>query len=188
MKTLIIHLDFPGTEFLSEVYSGLKECTVLRKDVPRHNVVKLIEANDRVILMGHGDHNGLYGVNRGKFNDLIIDESFVELLKEKKQLICIWCYASDFVRKHDLDCFCSGMFVSDSQEAVLFQLDSFENINSAELYERVEDSNYTFSRILAKALDNSLDDMYTKVVEGYSEIAKTNNIAKYNHERLHRNG
>jgi hypothetical protein len=43
---------------------------------------------------------------------LILDDGDAELLKNRPNLIGIWCYASSYAAKHNLKGFFSGMFIS----------------------------------------------------------------------------
>ena len=56
-------------------------------------LLKLIRSHDLIIMMGHGTDKGLLG-----FDKYVIDSSLIDELR-KKICICIWCYASDFVKK-----------------------------------------------------------------------------------------
>ena len=72
----------------------------------------------------HGSPDGLYGYGLGckDFdNDYAVDEDNKDSIKAKN-LICIWCYAADFGKLQNLKGFFSGMFISNSIEALLFEI------------------------------------------------------------------
>ena len=103
MKNLIIHPKDPTTCFLSRIYVPLKNKTVINGGVSKSELRKQILIHDRVIILGHGSPNGLLAV--GQFPNagfLIIDDSIVEVLKEKTENIFIWCNADQFVQRHGL--------------------------------------------------------------------------------------
>lgn len=125
--------------------------------------------------MGHGSPMGLFGVN---FNcGYIIDELAVELLRKKENYF-IWCYASDFVKKHNLNGFSTGMFISETYEAT--------GCGVAASRTDVINSNMVFASLMGKHIMKEQTETYKIVSETYDTYAKhsNNNVAKYNHERL----
>jgi hypothetical protein len=59
MKNLIIHPEEPTTRFLSPIYAPLKNKTVINGGVTKNELRKIIENNDRVIMLVHGSPLGL---------------------------------------------------------------------------------------------------------------------------------
>ena len=85
MTNLIIHPKDHTTSFISQIYSPLKNKTVIDGGVTQSELRKLIEIHNRIIMLGHGCPYGLLSV--GQFPGAgfyIVDESMVELLKSKK--------------------------------------------------------------------------------------------------------
>ena len=99
MSTLIIHPEDSTTTFLTPIYSGIKEKTVITGGVTKNELIREIEAHDRIMMMGHGSPSGLLSMRKFKnhFGLYIIDEEMVPLLSGKKDSIFIWCYADRFV-------------------------------------------------------------------------------------------
>ena len=124
---LIVHPKEPTTQFLSHIYAPLQNKTVIDGGVTKSELRELIEIHDRVIMLGHGSPNGLMSV--GQFPGAgfhIVDESMVELLKNKTNNINIWCHADQFVQKHGLSGLCSGMFVSEIEEEICYGFDDID--------------------------------------------------------------
>jgi len=178
MKTLIIHPEDSSTDFLKTIYEDIEDKTVIDGGITKDEVKALIENHDRVMMMGHGGPSGLFGCKKFKGNDwLIIDRTMVESLREKDNSVFIWCHASDFVDKHELMGFYSGMFISETIEAMVC------GVNHV-LQWMVDESNNEFCNILAESLDDSQEDMFDHVVTEYGKLAEVNPVAHYNHERL----
>jgi len=174
MKTLIIHPQDASTDFLKPIYSNIKGKTVLTEGT-RKKVIKEIERHDRIMMMGHGSPSGLFSI--GRFDSAYtIDESLVELLKEK-ECVFIWCNADKFVERHDLKGLYSGMFVSEISEA-----------NYCGFYtdqETVNESNNSFALWLGEAINNPLAEAYGSLLPKYQALAKANKVAAYNQQRLY---
>ena len=179
MKTLVIHPDDRSTDFLCPIYEPVKNKTVITGNITKDQLRKHILDHDRVICCGHGSPTGLFSVGRflGAY-PYIVDDSMAENLRHK---ICIyiWCNADQFVQRHCLYGFYTGMFISEVSEALYY---NFWNLDDLE--HLIEESNHEFSSIVAKHLDQGLFNMYQYVVADYSRIGKTNPIAQFNLERL----
>lgn len=50
---------------------------------------------------------------------IVIGDADAELLKDRPNLVGIWCYASSYAYKHGLKGFFSGMFISELPEAIV---------------------------------------------------------------------
>ncbi len=127
-------------------------------------------------MLGHGSPNGLFSVGQfGGSNGYIVDFKTAELLRDK-QNIYIWCHANQFVEKHNLKGFYSGMFVSEVGEALMYSLKGDKRL--------IEESNNTFSFMLGSVINKPMNEMYDEIKSQYGWLASRNEIAKYNHERL----
>jgi len=118
MKTLIVHPEDETTRFLNGIYATLTSKTVIKGGITKAELQKHIDTHDRVIMLGHGSPMGLLSVN--KFTDCnayIIDNLMVESLRKKTNNIFIWCNADEFVHRHSLQGFYTGMFMSEVSEA-----------------------------------------------------------------------
>jgi hypothetical protein len=178
MKTLIIHPQDRSTFFLDIVYKHVPEKTIVTGGVTRVELINLILAHDRIMMLGHGTPDGL--LNMGQFPDpsmFIIDRWMAPLLAEKDQNVFIWCNADQFVNRHRLKGFYSGMFISEVGEATYCGLPG----TSQEL---VDESNYGFCGILGSVINEPKEAIFESVKEKYGLIAETNPVALYNHQRL----
>lgn len=160
MKTLVIHPEDSSTRFLSDIYSD-KDWTILTKNVSKRKLKEQIESHDRIVMLGHGTENGLFG-----FGKYVIDPTFVYLLREKV-CVCIWCNADVFVKKYKLHGFYTGMIISDYEEAVMYCI-------STNSY-WINESNIEF----ANAIKNSIDlpnmlEMATSLYEGNTAVIEFN--------------
>ena len=179
MKTLIIHPRDNSTTFLSEIYSNIPDKTIITHGVTKKRVRELIKEHDRVIMLGHGSPGGLLSIRQfGTTNGFIIDYSMVDVLKEKKDNVFIWCNADQFVFDYELEGFYSGMFISEIVEANycgIFEVDENEIITS----------NRKFCDIVSENINENSTIIYENVKKEYGEFAKENRIAHYNFKRLY---
>jgi hypothetical protein len=102
------------TDTFAPLFNSI-DCTLLTNPT-KAEVIKVLEENPTETLMclGHGSHNGLFSSDWGE--GYVIDFSMVHLLKDR-EIIGIWCYASDFARRHNLKGFFTYMFISNISEA-----------------------------------------------------------------------
>lgn len=145
-KTMYLHVEDPTTNFLSELYKDTPQATIINKDLSKNQVLYQIECHDRAVFLGHGTSRGL--LNFGMFTDTngyIIDEDAVPLLKQYSNSVFIWCYASDFQRKYELEGVSSWMFISQEDEL------SAGNLNS-NMQKYIEPSNASFVSILKECM------------------------------------
>ena len=185
MKTLVIHPLDNTTDFLIPVYSTVPDKTVVRGGVSKADLMEMIEEHDRIMMMGHGSPFGLLSVGRFPGAETyIVDYTAVPLLKEKSNNLYIWCNADCYVNKFDLEGFYSGMFVSEVLEARLMGLSGIDQSH-------VDQSNWGFSQIVSKHLNESLETgvgtLCERVKLDYGLMAYENPIASYNHDRLYFN-
>jgi hypothetical protein len=54
MKTLVIHPEDKTTEFLTTIYANLNNKTVIKGGISKSELRELIEAHDRILMLGHG--------------------------------------------------------------------------------------------------------------------------------------
>lgn len=150
MKTLVIHPFDVTTGFLSVIYEGKKDWTVIDTNVSSKFLKIQIKNHNRIVMLGHGSEDGLFGFNR-----TMINSKFVYLLKEK-QCVCIWCNADVFVEKYNLKGFYTGMIVSDYEEAILHCINLHEDI-----IKKIYNSNVLFADAVKRSIDeeNMLDSM-----------------------------
>jgi hypothetical protein len=182
LTTLVIHPRDPSTDFLKILYARMPRCTVVSADTSEREIRRLVAVYDRILLLGHGCPAGL--VDRtGAFGDtpkVLIGDSYADLLGAKKDaVVFVWCRADEYVRKHRLSGFCTGMFVSETAEAV--------TCGFAATQSEVDASNALFVECLAKCIADTtlLERVHKTLCEGaYGALAETNPVAAYNHARL----
>lgn len=156
MKTLIIHPEDKSTDFLSVIYQNMTDCIIVNYCISNIKLRKLIKDNDRIIMLGHGGEDGLYDF---KNNRMIINSSYVQLLREKI-CICIWCNANYFVEKYKLNSpLYSGMIVSDLNEALLFCVSS---IDFNDTIKNIDHSNEMFAKAIQLGLNDNNLSIITK--------------------------
>lgn len=170
MKTLVIHPKDETTEFLSKIYAD-KDWKVMNSRLTKSSLTKQIKAHDRIIMMGHGGEMGLL-----HFRELIIDKTFVDLLKEKS-CVCIWCHADEFVNEHGLRAFYSGMFVSDFVESLENDIDSN--------WEAIRHSNALFAEAVNVSIDTN--NILENIKELYKEPEDGCEVIRFNRARLYFN-
>ena len=183
MKTLVIHPNDRSTWFLENVYKDIENLTLVTGNVSRNEVKSMIRDHDRVMMMGHGSPGGLFSV--GQFpsqsnNGYIIDSEMVELLKEKDNSIFIWCNADQFVERHNLKGFYTGMFISEVGEAMYCGLPKTRQ-------PEVDESNFSFVDIMGECIEHDPKTIHFIAKERYGKLVEDNPVAKYNHERLYVN-
>jgi len=181
-KILIIHPDDRSTDFLKPIYTNIENPTLITGGCTKTQIRELIESHDQVIMLGHGSPGGLFSV--GKFEDdtfgrgYIIDYSMVPTLQAKDNSIFIWCNADMFVYYNSLKGFYSGMFISETTEALYCGLPSTsQNI--------VDESNNLFAQIVGEVINEDVKTIYDHTKLNYQLIAETNPVALYNHNRLY---
>jgi hypothetical protein len=178
MTNLIIHPTDRSTDFLKPIYANITDATIMNGGVSKDQVAKAINEHDRIIMLGHGSPYGLFSI--GQFtgnNGYVIDESMVSLLLDK-ECISIWCNADQFMNKHQLYGFYSGMFISEVGEAMYCGLPGTEQ-------ETVTTSNEYFAELLGEVIDEPLSIIYEHVMDNYRLLTEDNPVALYNHNRLY---
>ena len=113
---IIVHPNDPSTVMLKPIYEGIKNVTIFDSWTQKDEIIKAIAAapkDEPILLLGHGSPSGLYDVRVG----LLIDDDDAHLLKDRQNLVGIWCYASTYAYRHGLKGFFSGMFISELEEA-----------------------------------------------------------------------
>ena len=181
MKTLVIHPEDSTTFFLDIVYRNIEDLTLITHGMSKDEIKEEIKKHDRVMMMGHGSPGGLFAVGKFKTNNgYIIDDSFVDLLKEKDNSVFIWCNADRFVDRYNLKGFYTGMFISEVGEAMYCGLPKTKQ-------SEVDESNYSFVEIMGECINNDPKIIHMVAKTRYGSLIDHNPVAKYNHERLYVN-
>lgn len=103
---------------LSSIYEGLGNVKVFNSYLQREEALAAIAAapkEEPVLLLGHGSPWGLLDMRYGT----VVRDCDADLLRDRPNLVGIWCYASTYAYKHSLTGFFSGMFISEPEEAYM---------------------------------------------------------------------
>ena len=112
---IVVHPKDPSTAMLQSIYEEL-DITFFDSYKQKEEILSAIRnapKDEPILLLGHGCPSGLLDMRYG----LLIDEDDAEILKDRPNLVCIWCYASSYAYLHNLKGFFSGMFISEPSEA-----------------------------------------------------------------------
>ena len=182
MKTLVIHPDDRSTDFLKPIYDKLDDVTLVTGGWTREEIIEGIQVHDQVMMMGHGGPGGLFAIGQfwPNYSPYIIGMDMVEALSQKTNNIFIWCNADQFVTRHGLKGFYTGMFISETGEAAYCGLPGTPQ-------DMVDESNHGFVKIFGEALQGTRDTsvLFEQTSNTYSLIADINPVAKYNYNRLY---
>ena len=144
---IVVHPYDESTRMLSELYKGIEGVTLFDSWEQQDEIYDAIAAapkDEFILLLGHGCPYGLYDMRYG----IIVGDGFAELLKDRPNLIGIWCYASSFAYEHNLKGFFSGMFISEKYEAEANGVDA----TAEEVDEKVWDFCRRFGEMMRKGL------------------------------------
>jgi len=180
MKTLVIHPEDESTTFLNKVYENIIDKVVVTGELTAKELYEMIPNFDRVMMMGHGSPYGLFNIGFKSRMGHIINHNFVDILKDNPNNVYIWCNADQFVNKHKLKGFFSGMFVSEVGEAYYCGLPGTDQ-------EDIDESNFDFVETVGKYGNETSKVIHENVTSEYGELAKENQVAYYNHRRLYLN-
>lgn len=165
-KTLVIHPKDPSTDFLCEIYRD-RGFTEIKEGFEADKLKILIHEHQRIVLLGHGYHNGLLN-----YYETIIDDSFATLLAEK-EVVGIWCYAKAFFERHQLGGFHTDMFISEPDEATIMGISATKK--------SIDISNRVFAKAVRKHLFRP--DCYNRIIQYYKSLSSP--VAQFNQERLY---
>lgn len=122
---IVVHPNDPSTRMLAMIYEGMEGVTLFDSWKQRKEILEAIAAapkDEPILILGHGTPHGLLDMRYG----YVICDADAELLKDRPNLVGIWCYASDYAHDHGLRGFFSGMFISEEPEAWVNGVDAGE--------------------------------------------------------------
>lgn len=169
MNTIVIHPEDSSTDFLKPIYAD-KNWFVVKEDFL--GFTALLQRAERIVMLGHGSPDGLFGT--GKF---IIGHNHARFLKGK-DCVAIWCHANQFMDKHKLSGFCTGMFISEPIEAEIHGIVATED--------QIKHSNDLFARVVAKNISEK--DHRDKFISTWYRLIsgeECNPVINYNQLRLY---
>jgi hypothetical protein len=159
------------------VYKDIPNCKVMTRGTI-WEVDLEIESADRVIMLGHGTPHGLLSVGQFKGSAYCVDAQSANILKAKKECIYIWCYASTFMKNHNLRGFGSGMFISEVSEADYCGLPGQSKTD-------IDIQCDYFTKLVGAGVTLTSRELYEMVSREFNEVALHCPVARYNYERLH---
>ena len=172
---IVVHPTDPSTVMLGKVYEGFENVKLFNSVEQRDEMLAAIAAAPReepIMLLGHGCPNGLYDLMAW---DMMVGGPDAELLKDRPNLIGIWCYASSYAAKHGLKGFFSGMFISEGGEATMVGVDATEEEANAHAWDFAQ----RLGDLLRKGLP--LEDVAKELMDP-KHI--TSELTNYNYTRL----
>ena len=120
---LVIHIiSTEDTNDFAGIYDGLN-ATILINPTSSECRRAIIDETEQIVLIGHGTECGL--LNQ-RLDGYIIDSRMVQFLRGK-DIIGIWCNASNFADRYDLTGFFTSMFISNSRELIECGFQTFDN-------------------------------------------------------------
>lgn len=158
---IVVHPFDPSTRMLSKIYEGLDGVTLFDSWTQRREILRAIAAAPReetILLLGHGCPSGLLDMRHG----ILIGDADADLLKDRPNLVGIWCYASSYAHKHGLKGFFSGMFISEPREAFIHLVEA----TPEEIYDKAENFSINMGLMfrdgypLEKIADMMMDPCY----------------------------
>ena len=181
----VIHSDYgdSDTKVLNAMWEGLGNVRVITiKDLAQGNtradIRRALETEeDTLILTGHGSPSGLLARDTSSF--LSISYAFTKddiPFVRAKNIIGVWCYASDFSRNNSLGGFYSSMFISSGIEAALMGIGgvSEDEIKSSEIL--------FCRRVNALLKDNVPLNEWTEKLRAFH---LTNSVEEFNYSKLY---
>lgn len=171
---IVVHPKDPSTRMLSLLYEDLENVTLFDSWEQRDEILKAIAAapkDEPILLLGHGSPAGLFDMRYG----LVITDFDADLLKDRPNLVGIWCYASSYAYKHDLNGFFSGMFISEEAEAWANDVDADA--------EEVDEKAWDFSRRFGDMLraGKPLPEIAAELMDPRHKVS---DLTRFNYNRL----
>jgi hypothetical protein len=113
------------TATFDAIYRNLNEDTIILHNPSRAEVDAILteRPTETLLCFGHGSPRGLFSHD---FSGMLIDAESVPLLVNR-EMIGIWCYASNFGVAHNLRGFFTYMFISNQQECAFNRCGWYDN-------------------------------------------------------------
>ena len=171
---IVVHPSDPSTRMLSLIYEGIDNVTFFDSYQQRDEILSAIAAapkDEPVLLLGHGGPNGLYDMRYG----LLIRDGDAEILRDRPNLVGIWCYASSYAYRHGLKGFFSGMFISEAPEAWVNEVEA----SAEEIDEKAWDFAGRFGELL-----RSGKPLGEAAAELMDPRHRDSDLTRFNYDRL----
>lgn len=171
---IVIHPTDPSTRMLGLLYKDLPGVTIFDSWKQRSEILEAISTapqDEPILLLGHGSPGGLLDMRYG----YVIRDEDAPLLRDRPNLVGIWCYASDYASKHGLKGFFSGMFISEPPEAWMNDVEATD--------EEVDEKVWDFSRRFGEMIHAGLP--LEQIAAELSDPRHiTSPLTEYNYSRL----
>ena len=123
ISMLVIHIiSTEDTNDFAGIYEGL-DATILINPTSSECKRAIINEQDRIVLIGHGTD---WGLLNQRLDGFMVGSNMVQFLRGK-DIIGIWCNASNFANRYDLTGFFTSMFISNTDELIECGFQTFEN-------------------------------------------------------------
>jgi len=172
MKRLIIHPKDHTTAFASALYEGWADADVHNEKLTSKEVNHLFHhcsLATQIILLGHGSDKGLY--YREDSHSVMVGHAHKHWLKNRHNIIGIFCNADLFAKTEGLHGLFAGMIISEMSEAVQYGIETSE--------EELTLENIKFIKRLRQLFDEScllheIPDRMLALDDIHSELTKFN--------------
>ena len=159
---------------LALIYEGIEGVTLFDSWKQRKEILSAIAKapkEEPILLLGHGSPSGLLDMRYG----FVITDSDAEILRDRPNLVGIWCYASSYACKHNLKGFFSGMFISEEPEDWVNDVEA----DPEEIDEKAWDFAGRFGSLLREG--KSLSEIATELM---NPRHRDSELTRFNYERL----
>lgn len=181
---IIIQPENPTTEFLNMISMTLVEngASIYRDIYDPMEIAAILKNNpdESLMWLGHGTTQGLISPAPGgyEFDGYCIDKSIAEELR-RHNVIGISCYASEFAKANGLHGLFTGMYISESDEALQYQIDTTD--------EEIQHENKLFCYRMIKLLKFASMHELDKFPDALYEMAQRSGLTpltKFNYEQI----
>lgn len=177
---LIVHIiSTQDTKDFEKIYEGLEfdyRVSILINPSKSLLVQAIIKEKSTIVFIGHGTEHGL--LNRS-LDGYIIDSKMVQHLRGKK-IVGIWCNASTFASKYDLEGFFTSMFISNCEELLDCGFPLFEGCDL-----EITQENRLFSTRLNELLKGKRDITLWADILREASADSRHRFVHYNYEALY---
>lgn len=178
---IIIHIDTQDDTFdFHHIYDGFRGIYLYNPTRASIDLALSEHYMDTVLLIGHGSRDGLFGVEEGS---MAIDKDNVDLLRDRT-VIGVWCYAAEFADIYNLTGFFTSMYISNMQEALMFNLYRGEDEDITD--ETIRNENIRFSIALHDLIRDNVP-VSEWVGQLQDQCNKMVPFVVFNHEALYSN-
>jgi hypothetical protein len=173
---LVIHIiSKEDTNDFSGIYEGLENTTVLINPKKSECKKAIINEKERIIFIGHGT---AWGLLNQRLDGFIVDSNMVQFLRGK-DIIGIWCNASDFGDRYNLTGFFTSMFISNTDELVDCGFQIFEDCD-----EEIKKQNKIFASRINQFLTANTPSKEWEM-KLYNSLENEKEFVYYNYETMH---